>query len=510
MSNRGEFVGTAPDSGNYIPSPVPAEQEDLPVYVNDELLRLGGTVNGMLEGGTLPPHSSLPKRYREGMIMNFSGAVGDGVDSSGVWLYKNAKWWKLIDDPSVITGPINDRIDDIDKEIDDIDKEIDDLNSDLDYLNNVALPELQQDLDYLNNTALPELQEDLDNLNNVTLPAVKEDLDNLTNTVLPEVKAELDDLNNTQIPELTDDLTQLEGKFPITEVDISDDAISAPKLQANSVIASKIIAGAISTEKLASLSVTTNKLVANAVTVDKLAANSVNAEKIVGKTITGDKIAANTIEGDKIIANSVNGNRIITNTLHGDKIIANSINGNRIIANTIYGDKLVANTVNGNKINSATKVTAGSGKNSATLDGASIKWRIYAGSSNPDTAPFKVDKDGNLFAEKGHFTGNIAGSGINGIRFKIGTFKTTEDGDLLVNVDSNEGQIYDPATGTITNVGKTDPFTTFIGVSVSHMGDTKGSYDKNFNNITGPNEFRFNRDNGYDGTEYFSYLAFGL
>lgn len=56
------------------------------------------------------------------------------------------------------------------------------------------------------------------------------------------------------------DLSELEGKFPITETDIADDAISSPKLQANSVL----------TEHLIAFAVTAGKIAANAVTAEKI------------------------------------------------------------------------------------------------------------------------------------------------------------------------------------------------------------------------------------------------
>lgn len=117
MSNRAEFVGSAPTTGSYIPLPVPGKGEDLPTYINDELLRLGGTVNNVLEGGSLPPRSELPKRYREGMVMNFSKGVGDGVNSAGIWQYKSGKWLKLLDDPTEISEPLQQQIDVISTEV---------------------------------------------------------------------------------------------------------------------------------------------------------------------------------------------------------------------------------------------------------------------------------------------------------------------------------------------------------------------------------------------------------
>ena len=105
MSSRGELVGSAPESGIYIPRPTPSEALDLPVYINDELLSLGGRLNNVLEGGAFPPQSELPKRVRDGMMIFFTQEIPEtDITSAGVWLYRNATWWKIMDDPSSIAG----------------------------------------------------------------------------------------------------------------------------------------------------------------------------------------------------------------------------------------------------------------------------------------------------------------------------------------------------------------------------------------------------------------------
>lgn len=60
-------------------------------------------------------------------------------------------------------------------------------------------------------------------------------------------------------------LSVVDGIFPITETDIADDAISTPKLQANSVIAEKLAAGSVQTDHLVAGSVTADKMEAQLV-----------------------------------------------------------------------------------------------------------------------------------------------------------------------------------------------------------------------------------------------------
>ncbi|MFQ2201016.1 phage tail protein [Aeromonas hydrophila] len=74
-------------------------------------------------------------------------------------------------------------------------------------------------------------------------------------------------------------------------------------------------------------------------------------------------------------------------------------------------------SLNGREFNASGQITAGSGNTSATLSGAGW-WRIWAGNSNPDAAPFRVDQNGytvmsnadvtgRINATSGNFTGNI-------------------------------------------------------------------------------------------------------
>lgn len=112
MSSRGQFVGSGPVAGIYQPTPVPREEKDLPAYVNDELLALGGRINSVFEGGAFPPQAEMPKRWRDGMMVYFTEPLKDVypntkeqiITSAGVWLFKKSKWWKIIDDPTDLVG----------------------------------------------------------------------------------------------------------------------------------------------------------------------------------------------------------------------------------------------------------------------------------------------------------------------------------------------------------------------------------------------------------------------
>lgn len=96
---------------------------------------------------------------------------------------------------------------------------------------------------------------------------LEDDLDTLENTTLPALQQELDDV------------------LPITETDISDDAITTPKLRANSVVAGKIDTGAV----------TTNTIEAGAITSLKIGAGEIKAINIEAGAVTANKIDVGTL-----------------------------------------------------------------------------------------------------------------------------------------------------------------------------------------------------------------------
>lgn len=101
MSSRGIAVGSGPRAGTYQSHPVPFNLEDLPAYINDELLVLGGHVNDIKSGGALPPTSEMPQRYSNGMMVYFVEVIEPFITTPGIWLYKSDQWVKLADNPSI-------------------------------------------------------------------------------------------------------------------------------------------------------------------------------------------------------------------------------------------------------------------------------------------------------------------------------------------------------------------------------------------------------------------------
>ena len=109
----------------------------------------------------------------------------------------------------------------------------------------------------------------------------------------------------------------------IVSTQISDDAITTPKLATGSVTANAISAGSIESGAIATGAITAGKVAAGAIDADALTANSVVSGKIaagaisssslfVDGVIQGTHIQASTIQGSKIAANTITGGLLAT------------------------------------------------------------------------------------------------------------------------------------------------------------------------------------------------------
>lgn len=318
---------------------------------------------------------------------------------------------------STVTSFTSDKILDLLSELDGLGQGQTDINTHLGDLDG-SLAENQALLDELINIRLPQLQLDLSA--NQTL------VDDLNENVLPDLRIDLDTnsesletLNTVTIPDLNSqllandaELTSLSGKFPITETDISNNAITTPKLITNAVNADKIIANSIYADEITSNAVNTDELNANSVNVDKITTNSVAADEITSNAVNTDELNTNSVNADEIVTNAVNADEIIsnsvstdeltTNAVYAENIVANQINTNHIVANAVTSDEIEANAINAKHTITGAFIRTSSGGARIALhdEGGRGFLRFYdslgvlSGAINSDDSPRRITVNG--------------------------------------------------------------------------------------------------------------------
>src|SRR5699024_8882601 len=181
------------------------------------------------------------------------------------------------------------------------------------------------------------------------------DLDHLSRRMdsLPdEIKDSLESLVDLDevLEAAREEIDSLRQRFPIQSVDISDDAITANKIEAGAITALQIAAGAVTTEKLAAGAVVAEKIDAGAITTQKLAADSVTAGSIAADSIltrhigteqvTAEKLKAGSVEAEKIAAGAVTSNSIAAGSITADNIEAGAfkLRPNSILPDSAFGN----------------------------------------------------------------------------------------------------------------------------------------------------------------------------
>lgn len=259
------------------------------------------------------------------------------------------------------------------------------LNSELDTLNNVTIPDLESNL-ATNNVAIASNQTNISTLNTVTIPALEANLtanetaitnnqtaiNTLNNTTIPGLQSDLNTntsaistLNTVTIPDLEAELAAVEANAittPITTTDITDSAITTPKIATNavtatkilagSIVAGKIAAGAVTALEIASRTITADRIAVGALTATEIAAGTITASEIATGTITASEIATGTITSTQIAAGTITASNIQSGTITGTQIAARSILASDIAVGTLTATEIAAGTITSNEIQS--------------------------------------------------------------------------------------------------------------------------------------------------------------
>lgn len=130
----------------------------------------------------------------------------------------------------------------------------------------------------------------------------------------------------------------------ITETQISDSAISTPKLAANAVTANKIQAGTITATQIAAGTITAAQIATGTITATQISTGTITATQIAGTTITGDKIAAGAITATQIAAGTITATQIAAGAVTAGKISVSSLDAiSATLGNVTVNGALVVN-----------------------------------------------------------------------------------------------------------------------------------------------------------------------
>jgi len=310
-------------------------------------------------------------------------------------------------------------------------------------------------------------------------------------------------LSDSQIADI--DSAKLTGQ--ITATQITDGAISTPKLAAGSVSAANIAAGAVTAGKIAAGAVTATEIAAGAITTSKIAANAITTSELAANAVTAGVIAAGAITASKIAAGTITATEISSGyvyagTINADNITSGTITGRAISGGTITGATISGGTTTGVNINgySLNLITVGAapllsvsagGISFGNYVGATFAKSVYVSDAGTGSALSIASGyaasagtgDGAFYAADGYlpFTGSHQAFLLKGTDFELG--------DIVY--DKNVVIKYD-ISNTITEVD----ITTKSGMK-SVVGVLAKTYEEARNDLDIDEELWYNLCNKY-------------
>ena len=139
-------------------------------------------------------------------------------------------------------------------------------------------------------------------------------------------------------------------------------------------VATSDLSGQIVSTQISDDAITTPKLATGAVTADAISAGSIQSAAIATGAITAGKVAAGAIDADNLTANSVVSGKIAAGAISSSALFVDGvIQGTHIQASTIQGSKIAANTITGGLIAAAGIITTAAQIDNAVISGAKIQ-----------------------------------------------------------------------------------------------------------------------------------------
>jgi hypothetical protein len=206
------------------------------------------------------------------------------------------------------------------------------------------------------------LDENVTTINTVTIPAVQADTATALSTAntaaadAAAAQAAVDAATGITIPAIEADIAAAQGRLDTAEADIdaAQSALTAAQgdistLQTGLDAAEAAVAAAqadvdailpITETDISDNAITTPKINAGAITAAKLAADSVTAAAIMAGTITGTEIAAGAITAENLAADSITANEISSSYLYTGEILVDQLTGGTLAANILLASTI--------------------------------------------------------------------------------------------------------------------------------------------------------------------------
>lgn len=207
----------------------------------------------------------------------------------------------------------------------------------------VALADNTLAIENLNTSVVPFLQSELTSANNWILE--------LNETTLPDLSTRLEAVEaggggGFDPTALQAEIDALEARFPVGTVDISDGAVTADKVEADSITAVHLAAGTITALEIAANTITANEIAGRTITAAEIFGGTITAFEIAADTITANEIAADTITANELAAES-----ITTLQLSADLAVLREVAAQRLsAAYTVTGELSVGPNIRINPI----------------------------------------------------------------------------------------------------------------------------------------------------------------
>jgi hypothetical protein len=231
----------------------------------------------------------------------------------------------------------------------------------------------------------------------------------------------------------------------ITGTQITDGAISTPKLAAGSVTSNEIAANTIAAGNIAAGAITTPKLAAGAVTSNEIAAGTIVAGNIAASTITGTQIAAGTITANKIASNTITANQIQAGTITSAELATTTL----ITTSAQIGNAVIS-AANIGSINASTITTGTLNTSRLNIDGITL-WNNGGtlGISDSGVSTNKIAGNAVSRVSAANGTGSTSISGVAPAYVVLQSVTFTTSGGVLL-IDSSFGYLAQAiATGTV-------------------------------------------------------------